>query len=125
MRWPAGKWYVGAKNAFELFPGGLKKRMTKERRKHWDREHQAAVARTTEAIAAADNGKAGADKKDEDKAQAAQQAKLRKAELQSRLELLQGIGEKHEDAGGGSLSLIRVMHARVSGTQAERGMVAH
>ncbi|KAK9786061.1 hypothetical protein WJX73_002387 [Symbiochloris irregularis] len=100
---PSGKWYVGAKNAFELFPGGLKKRMTKERRKHWDREHQAAVARTTEAIAAAENGKgskpASTDKADEDKGQAAQQTKLKKAELQSRLELLQGVGEKHDDAG--------------------------
>ena len=77
--------------------------MTKERRKHWDREHQAVVARTTEAIAAAENSKAakpaGTAKTDEDKGQAAQQAKLRKAELQSRLELLQAVGEKHDDAG--------------------------
>ena len=41
----AGKWHVGAKRAFELFPGPLKKRVTKERRKPWDRQQQATIAR--------------------------------------------------------------------------------
>ena len=45
---------MGAKRAFELFPGPLKRRMTKERRKHWDRQQQATLARVLNESSEAD-----------------------------------------------------------------------
>ena len=44
---------MGAKRAFELFPGGLKARSKEERRKRWDRRQREAVTAATEAVAAA------------------------------------------------------------------------
>ena len=44
---------MGAKSAFELFPGGLKARSKEERRKRWDRWQREAVTAATAAVAAA------------------------------------------------------------------------
>jgi tripeptidyl-peptidase-2 len=39
---PSGKWHVGIKAAFELFPKSLKNRVKKERKKVFDKEQRAA-----------------------------------------------------------------------------------
>ena len=93
----SGKWHIGAKKAFELFPGGLKKRTLKERRKVWDREHHGVVAAVTEGLATNNLGGVRSEKgaSPED----AQQYKLLKGDWEARLELLEGINEKLEDQG--------------------------
>lgn len=45
----AGKWHVGIKAAFELFPGPLKSRIKAERKKRFDEQHRAAVTAATSA----------------------------------------------------------------------------
>lgn len=47
----AGLWHVGAKRAFELFPGGLKKRSKQERKKRWEQKQREAVTACTAAVA--------------------------------------------------------------------------
>ena len=51
--WPSGDWHVGAKRAFELFPGGLEKRIKGERKKRFAEEQRAALTAATAAAAAA------------------------------------------------------------------------
>lgn len=113
-RHSAGKWHIGAKNAFELFPGGLKKRISKERRKAWDREHQAAVAAVTEALA---SGNLGGVKSEKDASpEATQRYKLLKGDWEARLELLEATNDKHEDLGRvfSSFFLLRVDRTKQS-----------
>ena len=92
---PAGKWHVGAKRLFELFPGGLKKRIRAERRKHWDQHQNAAVTAAAAAVAAFE--------RQHSKLSTEQAKELE--ELQLRLSLLQGMQEKLDDLGenGGPL----------------------
>jgi hypothetical protein len=49
----AGIWHVGAKRTFELFPGGLEKRIKGERKKRFAEEQRAALTAATAAAAAA------------------------------------------------------------------------
>ena len=48
---PSGEWKLGVKRGFELFPGKLKKRLTADAKKEWDKTHHAAEAAATEAVA--------------------------------------------------------------------------
>lgn len=42
---PTGKFRLGVKNAFDLYPKRLRERMTEERKeKHWDSNHKQALA---------------------------------------------------------------------------------
>jgi hypothetical protein len=51
----AGKWHVGIKAAFELFPGPLKKRLETERKKRFDEQHRAAITAATAAASKSTN----------------------------------------------------------------------
>lgn len=42
---------MGAKRAFELFPGGLKQRSKQERKKRWGQKQREAVTACTAAVA--------------------------------------------------------------------------
>lgn len=48
-----GDWHVGAKRAFELFPGGLKRRIKEERKKRFAEAQRAALTAATGAAATA------------------------------------------------------------------------
>ena len=48
-----GEWHVGYKRAYDLFAGGLRRRITKERRKRLDEEQRVAVAAATKELAEA------------------------------------------------------------------------
>ena len=39
----AGEWHIGAKRAFELFPGGLQARSKAERKKRWAKQQREAI----------------------------------------------------------------------------------
>ena len=49
----AGKWHVGSKAAFDLFPGPLKHRIRAERKKRFDEQQRAALTAATAAAAQA------------------------------------------------------------------------
>ena len=41
---PGGKWRVGIKAAYELFPGSLVSRLKRERKKEWDKQQRERMA---------------------------------------------------------------------------------
>jgi tripeptidyl-peptidase-2 len=48
---PSGKWNVGMKRVFELYPSSLKKRVESERKKEWNKLHKAAQLKLQKALA--------------------------------------------------------------------------
>ena len=81
---PKGKWHVGIKRAYDLYPGGLVRRLKTKRRKKWDERHRRALVSAREAVEAAEDGDAKADER---------------KELKRRLALLTEAGEAYEDPG--------------------------
>ena len=55
--WNAGEWHIGAKRAFELFPGPLKKRMQTRRKERWDLHQSKALEAATAAANKSDSCK--------------------------------------------------------------------
>ncbi|CAL8469996.1 g9538 [Coccomyxa elongata] len=85
---PSGLWHVGAKRAFELFPGGLKKRSKQERKKRWEEKQREAVTACTAAVASHRKGDA-----------AAGDGKEVLEELELRAKLLADLEDKYDDLG--------------------------
>lgn len=56
----AGKWHVGYKRAYDLFAGGLQKRITAERRKRLEEQHRLLAAKAREGLSAVQPGIRGA-----------------------------------------------------------------
>jgi len=83
---PSGKWHVGSKAAFDLFPNQLKERIRNERQKRFSEQQRVAHTAATAAAADAPGGKSTEDKK-------------RAEELQARPKLLQDMADKHKDFG--------------------------
>lgn len=90
---PTGKWHVGAKPAFDVFPGGLKSRIKEERRRRLDEQQRGAMTAATSALAAFNKqhpaAKVGADP----------ELKKEKEELEARVKLLEELGGKFDDLG--------------------------
>eukprot|EP00892_Ulva_mutabilis_P003276 jgi/Ulvmu1/131/UM001_0135.1 len=85
---PSGKWRVGAKPVFELYPGGCKSRMTQRRKDKWQEKQDAALAAAiTDLAAFSTAGLSSAEQKQ------------RKAELEARVALLEGHASGYADAG--------------------------
>lgn len=85
---------MGAKAAYELFPGGLKQRLQKERKKQWAEKQRAAVADAVAAVVSqARQAKAGPG------LQPAEELKKQKEEVEARVKLLSELDEKYEDLG--------------------------
>ena len=90
---PSGKWRVGTRRVFELYPAGLVARMKEERRKKLAVLHQQLVAEAAVERAAGEEGGGEATE-----AKAEEQRKWRE-ELVARRELLNGLLKDFDDAG--------------------------
>ena len=89
---PSGKWRVGAKPAFELFPAGLTKRIKEERRRRFEEQQRKSVTSATIALAAHQREHGQSMPKD---------IPIKKAreELENRIKLLEEMMSKYEDVG--------------------------
>ncbi|XP_046339901.1 tripeptidyl-peptidase 2-like [Haliotis rufescens] len=86
---PSSKYHIGVKNAYDLFPKGLKERMTRERREqNWDPHHRVAVAAAAKKLEDLDT-----------KAGSSLEEKLIKEELQAQADILQSLDKKYSDCG--------------------------
>ncbi|XP_076435935.1 tripeptidyl-peptidase 2-like isoform X2 [Babylonia areolata] len=88
---PSGKWHVGQKPAFELYPKPLAERMKKERREHlWDPPHRVALAEASRRLEEFD-AQRGPGTSMEDT--------LMREELQTQVDLLVTLDKKYNDLG--------------------------
>jgi len=90
---PSGEFHVGVKNAYDLFPRGLRDRVLAERRdKYWDPSHKKAQA---EAI----NKQQETDKDIDKEAENVSLAdKLAKENAEAEVEMVQNLDKKHHDS---------------------------
>ncbi|KAJ8030831.1 Tripeptidyl-peptidase 2 [Holothuria leucospilota] len=88
---PSGKYHIGVKVAYELFPKGLKERLQKERReKRWDGPHRQCIAEALRAV----------DKFESDHTTVTKQEdKLAKDDLTAAVDILQNAEKKFADPG--------------------------
>ncbi|KAJ7369433.1 tripeptidyl-peptidase II Tpp2, partial [Desmophyllum pertusum] len=87
---PSGKFFIGAKSAYSLFPGKLKERRVKERReKLWDPHHQVCSAEATRRL----------DQWDAEHPNPTVQEKLIREDLQAQVETLTSLDKSYSDTG--------------------------
>ncbi|KAK9867034.1 hypothetical protein WJX84_006426, partial [Apatococcus fuscideae] len=111
---PSGKWHVGAKRAFELYPGPLKKRMQVRRKERWDVHQSRAIEAGTAGLKASEDCKvpcwskldqaeiegAPGDLRDRAfKLMASQENHFWRKESDERAKLLQDLEEHYKDVG--------------------------
>ncbi|XP_054709504.1 tripeptidyl-peptidase 2-like [Uloborus diversus] len=90
---PTGRFHIGVKNAYELYPKSLKERICKERKeKHWDPFHKMLIAGVSRKIQEFSS-------QNPNVLQLSQAQKLQKEELDSQLEILNGLEKKYNDTG--------------------------
>nr|XP_054771091.1 tripeptidyl-peptidase 2-like [Lytechinus pictus] len=88
---PSGKFHIGVKNAYELYPKGLKERVQKDRKeKLWDRYHKPAIAEVTRKLEAYDAAHPNITKQEE---------KLERDNLAAMLDVLNNADKKYSDPG--------------------------
>ncbi|KAK2573431.1 Tripeptidyl-peptidase 2 [Acropora cervicornis] len=87
---PSGKFFIGVKTAYSLFPTKLKERRTKERReKLWDPLHRVCSAETTRRF----------EQWDTEHPNPSEQEKLIKEDLQAQVEMLANLDKNYCDTG--------------------------
>uniref|UniRef100_T1IXT2 Tripeptidyl-peptidase 2 n=1 Tax=Strigamia maritima TaxID=126957 RepID=T1IXT2_STRMM len=87
-----GKYHIGAKNIFELYPKTLQERMQKERKERlWDPVHKSSLADITRKLCDFESRHGQANLSFEEK--------LEKEELDAQLEMLNTFEKKYSDAG--------------------------
>lgn len=90
---PSGKYHIGIKNAYELYPKNLKDRIMKERKeKHWDAVHKPLVAEICRKCQDFNN-------QNPNSAQLSQSLKMQKEEMDAQLEILNNFEKKYTDLG--------------------------
>ncbi|CAL1282653.1 unnamed protein product [Larinioides sclopetarius] len=90
---PSGKFHIGVKNGYELYPKQLKDRVVKEKKeKYWDPFHKLFIAETTRKVQEFNNNNPNIN-------QLSQQKKLDKEELDAQLEILITLEKKYQDIG--------------------------
>ena len=86
---PTGEFHVGIKRAFELYPGGLVRRLKAKRREKWDEQQRAAVTEVKRALADWDAGH---------KKPTTDELKTRE-DLETRLAQLEALQKDYDDPG--------------------------
>jgi tripeptidyl-peptidase-2 len=86
---PSGKFHLGLKSAYSLFPGPLVSRMKRERRKRWDEAHR----KTEEALRSQLSGWNGEHRKP------TAEEKKGRADLETRLKQLKVVAQQYDDPG--------------------------
>ncbi|CAH3020619.1 unnamed protein product [Porites evermanni] len=87
---PSGKYHIGIKSAYSLFPAKLKERRVKERRdKLWNPYNQACMAETARRL----------DQWDAEHPSPSAQEKLIKEDLQAQVEMLTSLDKSYSDTG--------------------------
>lgn len=89
---PTGKWKVGAKRAYELFPGGLTRRIKEERKRGFEEEQRRAMTAATAALAAHKSQNGSSMPKEF-------MLKKEREELEARVKLLEDMMKKYDDLG--------------------------
>ncbi|XP_070539380.1 tripeptidyl-peptidase 2-like isoform X2 [Ptychodera flava] len=88
---PSGKYHIGMKNVYELFPKNLKERVQKDRKeKGWDSAHRSAAAEANRRLEEFDNNNPNPKE---------QELKLQKEDLAARIEILGNLEKKYNDCG--------------------------
>ncbi|XP_046674553.1 tripeptidyl-peptidase 2-like [Homalodisca vitripennis] len=92
---PTGNYYLGIKNAFDIYPKKAQERLIKERKeKLWDPEHKTALADATRNLNAI-NKEQEANKS----STIPREEKLKKDEAEARIEILNNFEKKYNDVG--------------------------
>ena len=86
---PTGKYHLGLKRAYELYPGELVKRLVEKRRKKWDEEQRAAATTLERELREWDTAHPSPPK----------EQKKEREEIETRLEQLKALQEKYDDPG--------------------------
>ena len=86
---PDGKWHIGLKSAWELYPGPLVDRMKAERRRTFDERHRVLVARASSELESHRSAHAKLD----------ESQRRERDELQSRLDQLEALADGYDDPG--------------------------
>jgi len=89
---PSGKYHLGLKRGYELFPKRLVERLIQQRRKEWDAQHRQAVTRAQQDLARFE-----AEQLQADDVSFAQKEQL--TELKNRVEVLTELAENYQDPG--------------------------
>jgi len=92
---PSGKWRMGIKSTFQLFPDQLVRRLKAERKKVFMEKHDAVIAQAIASLASWDlkNGVSGKG------SSLTREPLLERNELQARVDVLQSEKSKYEDPG--------------------------
>ncbi|PFX32477.1 Tripeptidyl-peptidase 2 [Stylophora pistillata] len=87
---PSGKFFIGVRSAYSLFPGKLRERRVKERReKLWDPPHQVCIAEATRRL----------DQWDAEHPDPSVHEKLIREDLQAQVETLNSLEKNYSDTG--------------------------
>ena len=95
---PSGKWHVGARPAYDLFPGPLKSRIKEERKKKFDKKQREAVTAATKALAAFESAQSEKTTTITPPTPPTTVAK-EKEELEARIKILEELSGAYEDKG--------------------------
>ncbi|XP_077987332.1 tripeptidyl-peptidase 2-like [Glandiceps talaboti] len=88
---PSGKYHIGMKNVFELFPKNLKDRIQKERKeKVWEPAHKTAIAEANRHLEEFDTANPSPKE---------QELKRQREDLAAQLEILNNLEKKYSDPG--------------------------
>lgn len=90
---PSGKFHIGIKNAFDLYPKVLKERMQKERKeKMWDPNHKLLLATAIRDLQEFDDKHPNSNQLDQDD-------RFKREELEAKVDILNTLEKKYNDIG--------------------------
>ncbi|XP_023235229.1 tripeptidyl-peptidase 2-like [Centruroides sculpturatus] len=90
---PSGKYHIGIKNAYDLYPKSLKERIQKERKeKQWDPNHKLLLAAAIRELQEFDD-------KHPNTNQLNQDDRFQRDELEARVDVLNSLDKKYNDLG--------------------------
>jgi tripeptidyl-peptidase-2 len=103
---PSGKWHVGSKRIYELYPAGLRERMKSERKKKLLIEHQRLVAAATLEAFELSEGIAGVGEGENVSEVEKKQKEKTLEELKGRKDLLDNLLKNYDGGAGPSIECV-------------------